>query len=76
MSEIWTEVRCPACVKLGWYASHLLLRMRGRIPFNDALLELKCTRCKSLIGWELGKPVLIILAQGVVNRKKQTTTFE
>ena len=75
--ESWTEIRCPACVELGWRSSRLLLKVQGRIPeLVGVTIELKCHRCKSLISWRLGTPVLIPITMGVKNHKQQTVAFE
>lgn len=75
-SETWTEIRCIACVSLGWYHSHLLLRLHGVIAPMDVTLELKCPRCKSLIGWSFGKPDFKVLTEGVRNHRRQIAAFE
>lgn len=75
--ESWTEIRCPACVGLGWRSSRLLLKVQGRIPeLVGVTIELKCHRCKSLISWRLGTPILTPVTEGVRNHKKQTVAFE
>lgn len=76
MSEQWTEIRCFACVPLGWYSSHLLLRVSGIIEAQDVKLEMKCPRCKSVILWTYGKPEFMILKDGIRNQRRQTTAFE
>lgn len=76
--ETWTEVRCIACVPLGWYSSHLLLRMHtiGKVEPLNVKLQLKCPRCKSLVEWKLGTPEFAVIAEGVKNQKRQTVAFE
>jgi phage FluMu protein Com len=76
MTEQWTEIRCIACVSLGWYSSHLLLRVNGVLERSDIRLQLKCPRCKSLIEWTFGKPEFSIVAAGVRNHRRQTAAFE
>jgi phage FluMu protein Com len=77
MIEQWTEVRCIACVPLGWYSSHLLLRLQGVIPPCERVtIELKCPRCKSIILWTLGKPEFVVKVEGVRNHKRQLVAFE
>jgi phage FluMu protein Com len=76
MSEQWTDVRCIACVPLGWYSSRLLLRINGVMNANGVKLEMRCPRCRSLIEWTFGKPEFKILYEGRKNDKKQTAVFE
>jgi phage FluMu protein Com len=76
MTESWSEVRCIACVPLGWYSSHLLLRITGMMEANGAKLQMKCPRCKSLVQWTFGKPEFIVLIEGVRNHRRQTAVFE
>ena len=75
--ESWTELRCPACVQLGWHSSRLLLKLKGDIPpILGVTIEMKCHRCKSLIVWHLGTPVLVPVALGAKNNKRQKVAFE
>lgn len=74
--ETWTEIRCIACVNLGWYSSHLLLRLHGAITPQAVKLELKCPRCKSVIEWSFGEAKFAILNEGVRNHRKQVAVFE
>ena len=75
--EYWTEIRCPACVPLGWHSSRLLLKVQGKIPpMLGVAIEMKCHRCKSLVSWRLGTPILIPVIMGEKNRKRQTVAFE
>jgi hypothetical protein len=77
MDEQWTEVRCIACVHLGWYSSHLLLRLSGKIPKDEHItIELKCPRCKSVILWTLGRPEFVVKVEGVKNHRRQVVVFE
>jgi phage FluMu protein Com len=63
--EVWTELRCPACVQLGWGASRLLLKISGKLPpTTGAKLQVKCQRCKSLISWMVGTPILYVEQYG------------
>jgi len=75
MTEIWTEVRCVACVPLGWYSSHLLLRIEGAMS-GDTRLQMKCPRCKSVIEWTFGKPQFEVIKEGVRNNRRATSAFE
>jgi len=75
--ESWTELRCPACVELGWNSSRLLLKVRGKIkPAANVVLQLKCHRCKSLVEWTLGTPFLVAVVLGEKNRRRATCAFE
>lgn len=75
--ESWTEIRCPACMSLGWTSSRLLLKVRGHVPPNaGVIIQMKCHRCKSTIEWVLGTPVLIPVVMGMKNYKRQTASFE
>lgn len=62
--ETWTEIRCPACVGLGWYSSHLLLKVTGNLVPLPVSLEMKCPRCKSKISWHYGTPEFSIVSTG------------
>lgn len=68
--ETWTEIRCPACVSLGWYSSHLLLRIIGKPSPAPVHIEIKCPRCKSLISWVYGTPEFGVMRTGRRNREK------
>lgn len=75
--ESWTEIRCPACVGLGWNTSRLLLKIHGKVlPNAGVVLQLKCHRCKSLVEWTLGTPVLVPVILGERNHRKQIAAFE
>ena len=76
MTETWTELRCPACVPLGWYSPRLLLRVIGKIEPQEAQLQVKCWICKSVIGWKIGTTDIQIIERGRKNHKKQTAAFE
>ncbi len=76
MPETWVEVRCIACVPLGFYSSHLLLRVEGAMSANGVKLQMKCPRCKSLVEWEFGKPSFVVLIEGVRNHRRQIAAFE
>lgn len=78
INEQWTEIRCIACVPLGWYSSHLLLRLHsiGKVEARDLKLQMKCPRCKSLIEWKLGTPEFLVIVEGIRNHKRQVTIFE
>lgn len=75
--ESWTEIRCIACIQLNYPASRLLLKVNGR-PSPDAgvKLRMKCQRCKSIIEWTLGLPVLIIIEKGIRNNTRRVVNFE
>jgi len=74
--ESWTEIRCPACVPLGWYSSRLLLKVVGVIEPQEAQIQIKCFMCKSIIGWTVGTPLLEVVETGRKNHKRQTAAFE
>jgi len=76
MSETFAEVRCIACVPLGWYSSHLLLRITGAMKADGVRLQMKCPRCKSVVEWEFGKPHFTIIKKGLCNPPKRTAVFE
>ena len=73
MSESWTEIRCPACVPLGWYSPRLLLRVVGKMEPHEAQVQIKCWICKSVIGWTIGTPKLEIIEHGKERRNKGRT---
>ena len=73
--ESWSEVRCPACVPLGWPAPRLLFRVTG-VSIPGGVLETKCHRCGSLVAWDIGRPVLRVVEYGQKNNKKQVAVFE
>lgn len=66
MSETFIEIRCPACTKLGYDTSRLLFKVHyfGSAPSQDAEIEIRCHRCKSLILWNFGTPSLHIAQIG------------
>lgn len=75
--ESFTEIRCPACIGLGWGSSRLLLKVNGKIPpLPGIVLQFKCHRCKSVVEWRLGTPVLVATVPGVKNHKRQQAAFE
>jgi len=72
-----TEIRCPACVSLNYPSSKLLVIINGKmIPVPSMLQEFKCPRCKSVVGWYTGTPLLFALKLGVKCHKRQTVAFE
>lgn len=75
--ESWTEVRCPACVQLGWDSSRLLWKIYGHmVPMPGVVLQLKCHRCKSVINWHMGTPILVAHVLGIRNHRKARCAFE
>lgn len=74
--EVWTEIRCPACVPCGWADSRLLFKIEGEIPRSEAKLQTRCHRCKSIVEWQIGTPRLVIMARGEQNRKPMRAVFE
>ena len=76
MSEQWTELRCIACVPLGWESSRLLLRIEGFIPQSEAQIEVKCHRCKSVVSWQIGTLNIGVKSYGQKNHKRATAAFE
>ena len=74
--ESWSEIRCPACVPLGWMHSRLLFKVTGKVSPTGAKMQVHCHRCKSIVSWTCGLPVLEIVAYGVKNHKKQTAVME
>lgn len=75
-TETWTELRCPACVPLGFYSPRLLFRVVGKVEAQAANLEIKCWMCHSVISWRVGTPVIEIKEHGRKNHKRQTAAFE
>lgn len=69
-TETWIDIRCPACVKLGYGASRLLLRAEGDIPETKAKLQVKCQRCKSVIQWTIGTPFTFVQVLGESQHRK------
>lgn len=74
--EIWTEIRCPACVPLGWQSSRLLLKAYGPMKPSGVFIQIRCHRCKSLVQWEYGMPLLRVVQSGPINHKRQRAVFE
>ena len=75
--ESWTEIRCPACVELGYPNSKLLYTIEGKtFPMPGAVERIKCSRCKSMIGWHIGTPMLFVIEEGAKLRKKQKIVYE
>jgi DNA-directed RNA polymerase subunit RPC12/RpoP len=68
--ETFTEIRCPACVNLGWPSSRLLLKINGKIPpLAGVTVQIKCHRCKSTIEWHLGTPIFYPSIVGEHNKR-------
>lgn len=77
MTDSWTEIRCPACVYLGWESSRLLLKIEGKtVPMSNVSIEIKCQRCKSMVVWKFGTPILYASQMGERNHKRQKLAFE
>jgi hypothetical protein len=74
--ETFTEVRCPACVPLGWDTSRLLFKVYGVISAGGATIQTRCHRCKSLISWRIGTPELRAIERGPQNEKRRKVAFE
>jgi hypothetical protein len=74
--EVFTEVRCPACVPLGWDTSRLLFKVYGIIAAGGATIQTRCHRCKSLISWRIGTPELRVIERGPQNEKRRKVAFE
>ena len=75
--EIFTEVRCPACIPLGYDNSRLLLKVSGEMKASEARIQIRCHRCKSLIEWRYGLPKLDIIKQGNKNpTRRNYAAFE
>lgn len=73
--EVFTEVRCPACVPLGWDSSRLLFKAYGVLVPSDARVQLVCHRCKSLVEWRIGLPILNVIEKGQ-RRRTARVAFE
>jgi hypothetical protein len=74
--EVWTEIRCPACVPLGWDASKLLFKVYGPMTPSGATVQIRCHRCKSLIEWNYGTPKFRAVEHGQRNHKRLHTAME
>ena len=74
--ESWTEIRCPACVPLGWDSSRLLFKVFGVMQPTSVQVQVRCHRCRSLISWTFGLPRIIIVEHGPKNHKKRKVAFE
>lgn len=74
--ETFTDVRCPACVSLGWDASRLLFKVYGAMVPSGATLQIRCHRCHSLVAWEIGTPILRAVQLGPKNGKRRKVAFE
>jgi hypothetical protein len=74
--ESWTEVRCCACVSLGWESSRLLFKVYGAMEATGATIQVRCHRCKSLIAWHIGTPELRAVEHGPKNNKRRKVAFE
>jgi hypothetical protein len=54
-----------------------LLKVRGKVkPAANVVIQLKCHRCKSLVEWTLGTPVLVAVVLGEKNRRRAVAVFE
>lgn len=71
------EIRCPACLPLGWADAHLLmiaspypgalapLEVEARLlPIEEMQLQIKCPRCKSILICKIVTFDVTIKAQG------------
>lgn len=74
--EVWTEIRCPACVPLGWDASKLLFKVYGPMTPSGAAVQIRCHRCKSLVSWAIGLPKLVVIEHGPKNSIRRKVAFE
>jgi len=79
MSDEWEEIRCPACVELGYtYVQPLILfKVLGELPDGEPFyIQTKCWHCKSLVSYELKTKEFTIDKVGVKNHRRQTAAFE
>jgi hypothetical protein len=72
----WSELRCPACVGLGFYSSRLLFQIEGDVPETEAKIKIKCWMCHSVISWQIGTVNIQVIEHGRRNHKRQTAAFE
>ena len=75
MPETWTEIRCPACVQLGWHDARLLFEVCGDMPKAEFHIRIRCRRCKSVVKWQ-SNGTLEIVTCGQQNHKRQIVAFE
>jgi hypothetical protein len=73
------EIRCPACLVLGYPNSRLSFVVHGEIVVSDnQIIEIQfhCHRCKSDVQWGLGTNEFKIIKLGERNHKPQKASFE
>lgn len=67
------DIRCPACVPLGWPAPRLLLQIRD--ADIKTAVRVKCHRCKSVVEYISGTTARII-TEGERNPRRKGGAFE
>jgi hypothetical protein len=72
--ESWTEIRCPACVQLGYVSPRLLCQIKGKPP-KDMILYFPCSKCRSIVEFHFDKLRFVVLRNGEP-RKKAKIAFE
>lgn len=70
------EIRCPACVELGWYTSRVLFYVVNKIIPCETRIQITCWKCKSIVSWKIGDDKPDIIKKGQYYHKKQTAAFE
>lgn len=73
---VQTEIRCPACVPLGWERPRLLLTVFGVMESSTVKVQCHCPRCKSLVKWTYGTAELEIVKHGPIEKSRQKAIYE
>ena len=73
-----TEIRCPACVELGYAVPRFFFRIDGMmtVPETPVLFLVHCKVCKSYVQWRYGTNEFEIVKTGVQNHKQEKVRFE
>ena len=73
-----TEIRCPACIPLGYPISRLVFIVYGEmVAFETPVqIEFHCRRCRSVVKWSYGTTDFEIVEPGERNHKRQKVAFE
>lgn len=70
------EIRCPACIPLGFSAARLILTVYGEMIASDVWIQFHCHRCKSDVKWGYGTQEFIVIKEGIKNHKPMKASFE
>lgn len=78
MIEPWIEMRCVACIPLGYDTARLILRLRSvsALEIQELRLQFFCPRCKSWLEWQVGAPDFVISIPGMKNKRHTRIAFE